>query len=113
MKQELPKRKHPRLKHYDYSQGGGYFITICTENRRCLLSRIVGRGLAPAEGALTEYGKIAEQQLLLLQERYPFVEIDRYVIMPNHIHAIVILKGQAADASPQAPPYVGRYNMRV
>jgi hypothetical protein len=46
---ELPKRKHPRLDNYDYSSAGAYFVTICTQNRRCVLSRIVGRGLAPAE----------------------------------------------------------------
>lgn len=49
------------------------------------MSRIVGRGLAPAATEYTAYGKVAEQQLLLLEERYPFVKIDRYVIMPNHI----------------------------
>ena len=49
METKLPKRKHPRLKDYDYSTAGAYFVTICTHNKRCLLSRIVGRGLAPAE----------------------------------------------------------------
>ena len=43
----LPKRKHIRLKTYDYSTPGAYFVTICTHNRRCLLSRVVGRGLLP------------------------------------------------------------------
>ena len=46
---EFPKRKHPRLDNYDYSTAGAYFVTICTQNRRCGLSRIVGRGLAPAD----------------------------------------------------------------
>ena len=46
---QLPKRKHPRLDNYDYSSAGAYFITIYTQNRRCVLSCIVGRGLAPAE----------------------------------------------------------------
>ena len=48
---ELPQRKHPRLVNYDYGSAGAYFITICTQNRRCVLSRIVGRGLAPAEAS--------------------------------------------------------------
>ena len=48
---ELPQRKHPRLDNYDYSSAGAYFVTICTQNRRCVLSRIVGRGLAPAEAS--------------------------------------------------------------
>ena len=47
MENPLPKRKHSRLDHFDYSTSGAYFITICTHKRRCLLSRVVGRGLLP------------------------------------------------------------------
>ena len=100
---ELPKRKHPRLVAYDYGSAGAYFVTICTRNRRCILSHVVGRGLAPAEMKGLEYtslGKIAEQQLFLLEKRYSFVSIDQYVIMPNHIHAILILH-ETAGASPR------------
>ena len=98
MERNLPKRKHPRLDSYDYSTAGAYFITICTCNRRCLLSHIVGRGLAPAEIRLTKYGVIAEEQLLLLEERYPQLKIDQYVIMPNHIHAILLLEETAGGS---------------
>ena len=101
---ELPKRKHPRLDNYDYSSAGAYFVTICTQNRRCVLSRIVGRGLAPAEITGVEYtsfGEIAEKQLFLLKDRYPYLAVDKYVIMPNHIHIIMILSGRAAGASPR------------
>ena len=45
---ELPVRKHVRLKEYDYSRNGGYFVTVCTKDRRNILSDVVGRGLAPA-----------------------------------------------------------------
>ena len=101
---ELPKRKHPRIDNYDYSSAGAYFVTICTQNRRCLLSRVVGRGLAPAETTRIEYtlfGEIGEKQLFLLEERYSHLAIDKYIIMPNHIHAIMILNGKAAGASPR------------
>ena len=101
---ELPKRKHPRLDNYDYSSAGAYFVTICTQNRCCLLSRVVGRGLAPAETIGIEYtafGEIAEKQLFLLEDRYPYLAVDQFVIMPNHIHAIMILNGGAAGASPR------------
>ena len=100
MENNLPKRKHPRLEHYDYSTAGAYFITICTQGRRCLLSRIVGRGLTPAEIQYTAYGRIAQEQLLLLEERYPSLKVDQYVIMPNHIHAILLL-AETAGASPR------------
>jgi REP element-mobilizing transposase RayT len=101
---KLPSRKHPRLNNFDYSSTGAYFITICTQNRRCILSRVVGRGLAPAETygiECTLFGRIAERQLLLLEERYSCLSIDHYVIMPNHIHAIMILNDEAAGASPR------------
>ena len=98
---ELAKRKHPRLDHYDYSTAGAYFVTICTQNRRCLLFHVVGRGLAPAAWELTEYGKIAEEQLLLIEKRYPSIKIDKYVIMPNHIHFILVIANEAAGASPR------------
>ena len=99
-----PNRKHPRLKHYDYDSTGAYFITICTQNRECMLSRVVGRGLAPAVTSELEYtlwGEIAERQLLLLENRYSHLTIDRYVIMPNHIHMIAVLRYEAAGASPR------------
>ena len=104
MENNLPQRKHPRLSEFDYSIDGAYFVTICVENRRCLLSNIVGRGLAPAETFdvnLTEIGEIAEKQLLLLEDRYHCLKIDRYVIMPNHIHAMLILEDETAGASPR------------
>ena len=98
MENSLPRRKHPRLKRYDYSTPGAYFITICTQNRRCLLSHIVGRGLAPAEIQYTPYGQIAKNQLLSLEQRYPSLKIGQYVIMPNHIHAILLLEDTAGAA---------------
>lgn len=99
MKDCLPQRKHTRLKCYDYSSAGAYYITICTQSRKCLLSRIVGRGLAPTEIQYTTYGQIADEQLLLLEARFPLLKIDQYVIMPNHIHAILLIE-EAGGASP-------------
>ena len=97
----LPERKHPRLKNYDYSTDGAYFVTICTQNRRCILSDVVGRGLAPAETVYTQYGEIAHRQLLLLEQRYDFLKISEYIIMPNHIHIIFVLENKTAGASPR------------
>ena len=99
MDKQLPKRKNMRLPEYDYSNSGYYFITICTVNRKNIFSEIVGQGLAPAEIKLTEIGKIAINQLFDLEKRYSNVKIDKYVIMPNHIHLILIIKS-TAGASP-------------
>ena len=101
----LPERKHPRLKEYDYSRNGCYFVTINTEENLPVLS-VVGRGLAPAEPVapvLSDLGVIAQQQLSELEQRYSFVRIDRYIIMPTHIHAIIVLSGphDTAGASPR------------
>ena len=102
----LPERKQIRLQNYDYSSPGAYFVTLCTEKRRKILSDIiVGQGLAPAETKLSRYGEIAKEQLLLLQKRYDFVKIDKFVIMPDHIHIIVFFKDYAAGASPRPTLY--------
>ena len=101
MENNLPKRKHPRLKEYDYGAAGAYFVTICTKDKRCILSRIVGRELAPAEIQYTQNGKIAEEQLYLLENRYPGIQIDQHVIMPNHIHMILLIEETTAGASPR------------
>ena len=63
---ELPKRKPTRLKNYDYGSEGAYFMTIFTHNRKKIFSNIVGRGLAPAEIQLSEFGKIAINEILAL-----------------------------------------------
>lgn len=92
---ELPNRKHPRLDNFDYSSDGAYFITICTQNKKCLLSRIVEQEPTLVEVEYTEYGKVAKKQLLLLEQRYPFVQVAQYVIMPNHIHIILVIENTA------------------
>lgn len=93
---ELPQRKHPRLNNYDYSAAGAYFLTICTQNRQCVLSRIENSGVE-----CTLFGKIAERQLQSLGNRYPYLTVERYVIMPNHIHAVLILTGKTAGIHPR------------
>ena len=99
---ELPKRKHIRLKEYDYSLPGYYFVTIHLADETVRLST-VGRGLAPAEtgGTLTDAGRLAKEQLLQLEKRYDFLKVDKHVIMPNHIHVIFCFLEETAGASPR------------
>ena len=99
MENHLPQRKHPRLKHYDYSTAGAYYITICTHSRKCLLSHVVGDSCASAKVQYSAYGKIAEEQLFQLEKRSPSLKIDQYIIMPNHIHAILLLEETAGVRS--------------
>ena len=104
---DLHVRKHPRLKEYDYSQNGAYFVTVCTKDRACILSRIVGRGFTPAETELTELGILAEEQLIVLPVRYPFLSVRTYVIMPNHIHTILEFNDKMAGAIPAGASTAG------
>ena len=98
---EAPKRKPVRLTEYDYSAPGAYFVTICTHEKRCILSEItVGEGLAPPVCRLTDTGRVVENEILSVPVRYPGIGIDKYVIMPNHIHMIVEIRAQAGGASP-------------
>jgi hypothetical protein len=110
-------RRSIRLKGYDYSQAGAYFITICCEKKICRFGEIpVGAGLAPAlinntgqPGAgqpqgidlpptaqmqLNEFGQIAFDEWLKLPERFPNFELDVFQIMPNHMHGIIVLKNE-------------------
>ncbi len=98
--ENLQNRKHPRLKNYDYSQSGYYHITICLADDAPVMST-VGRELAPAaeKAELTETGKIIEKHLLAVEGFFENVQVDRYVIMPDHIHAIIKLADKTAGAS--------------
>ena len=87
---ELPQRKRLRLKNFDYSTPGAYFITVCTHNRKCTLTRVVGAIHESPEIELTDYGKIIDETIRNIPERYK-ATVDRYVIMPNHIHLIIII----------------------
>ena len=98
---ELPVRKHVRLKEYDYSRNGGYFVTVCTKDRRKILSDVVGRGLAPAEIRLTDCGQLVETELFALSVRYGSVRVEKYVIMPNHVHVLLMFGSGTAGASPR------------
>ena len=96
---ELPKRKNPRLQGYDYSTNGAYFITICTCNRQKLLSRIVGAIHESPAVQLTPSGRVVDFYISNLEKRYGVV-VDKYVIMPNHIHLILIIDDRAIHESP-------------
>lgn len=90
---EMPKRKRNRLAAYDYNRAGAYFITLCTYNKECVLSRIVGDdALGVPTNRLTKWGSIAEEYILS-GNRMDRVTVDKYVIMPNHIHILLIVEG--------------------
>ncbi len=86
----LPDRKKNRLENFDYSSGGAYFITICTRDRKKILSEIVGADtIRPYEIILSQYGKIVDKAINNIANIYENISVDKYVIMPDHVHMIL------------------------
>ncbi|MGN1162092.1 MAG: transposase [Candidatus Fimenecus sp.] len=106
MKSDLPKRKKNRLENYDYSQCGCYFITICTDKRKKLFSRIVGGDDlgAPFRIELKPYGKIVERYINSIETAYETVTVENYIIMPDHIHLMLLIDCCGAPRS--SPPTI-------
>ncbi len=73
-----------RLDGYDYSQEGWYFITICTQDRRCVFGQIIGDRMQ-----LNDAGVMIESWWKKLAGKFPIVQTDEYVVMPNHFHGII------------------------
>ncbi len=97
----LPKRKPTRLKGYDYSSPGMYFLTLCVKGRKSLLSNIVGNdALIVPQNNLSKIGVICDKYINNITIKYKNVTIDKYVIMPNHIHMIIFLHGTMRASSP-------------
>lgn len=87
---ELPNRKPNRLKDYDYSSNGAYFITLCTNQRKNLFWNDVGASIArPSDVNLSAYGAIVDTVIRGIPIHYPAITVDHYVIMPNHIHLLL------------------------
>ena len=83
---EKKHRRSLRLKDYDYSQAGAYFITICTKGRKCYLGEICNERMN-----LSDIGNIVKECWLKIPEHFGNVKIDEWVIMPNHVHGIIII----------------------
>jgi len=95
--QVFPQRKTLRLQNFDYSTCGAYFITICTKNRKKLFAPV---------GADSISARMVEKIFLETIEQYPGVECPIYVIMPNHIHAIIVISRADMESAPTLPQIV-------
>ena len=85
-------RKSIRLKEYDYSQPGGYYVTLCTSEKECVFGEVV-----EDEVRLSPIGAIAKRCWDEIPKHFPMVELDEYIVMPNHIHGIIILNDLGRD----------------
>ena len=90
-------RRSIRLQGYDYSQAGAYFVTICTQNRECLFGEIVD-----GEMRLNDAGKMIQVVWDEIPAYYPGIDIDSFIVMPNHIHGIVVIVGAAPRGRPES-----------
>ena len=90
----LPRRKPNRLPNYDYSQAGYYFITLCTKDKQPLFWQpSVGADIIrPPQGIqLSSIGRVVDEAIRAIPAHYPNVALDKFVVMPNHIHLILAL----------------------
>ncbi len=97
-----PKRRSIRLREYDYSQSGAYFVTVCVSNREFLLGEIAGGAML-----MNKYGLVTALTVEWLKERYSYVDLDEWIVMPNHVHAIILIDRRDVGAV-REPPAEGR-----
>jgi len=79
-------RKNPRLKEYDYTLGGYYFITICTKDKLHYFGEVSDKKMQ-----LNDIGKLAQKSIRKMEEIYKTIKLDKFVVMPNHLHMIIII----------------------
>ena len=111
-----PKRKRNRLSGYDYSRDGAYFLTLCIRDWQCILwdtADAVGARnarLLLEQSALSEVGLLIDAKINLIPQIYPDVIVDAYVIMPNHIHIMLVIKaiGDSSNGRALRAPTVSR-----
>jgi REP element-mobilizing transposase RayT len=99
MSSDIHHRRSIRLQGYDYAQAGAYFVTICTQNRECFWGKVVD-----GEMVLNDAGQMVKAVWDSLPSRFPFIELDQFCVMPNHVHGIVVLTGHRS-AQGHHPPH--------
>lgn len=92
-------RRSIRLSDFDHASAGGYFVTLCTHEKKCVLGDIRG-----SEMHLSDLGRIVDLEWRRSSEIRVEVELDSFVIMPNHMHAIVLFRAELPDAAEPALP---------
>jgi len=85
---DIHHRKSIRLKGYDYSRSGAYFLTICTQNRECLFGDV-----RDGEMVMNDAGECIRKCWLGFPNRFPILSIDEFVVMPNHMHGVIMING--------------------
>jgi len=105
---KLPQRKNIRLKKYDYSQAGYYFITICTKDKMTILGEIVGADDPVCPHAVmkaNKFGTIVSECWNRINDIYDNVKTDAFCLMPNHIHGIIVI-AEGGQGRPPLPKII-------
>ena len=97
---ELPKRKKIRIAGYDYSTPGTYFLTVCIDGRKPVLWNV---GAATCRQKLSAIGAVVERAILQIPEHYSMITVDKYCIMPDHIHILLSINTDDAGRQVDAP----------
>lgn len=92
-------RRSLRLKGYDYSQAGAYFVTVCVQDRACLFGEVFGEQMH-----LNEAGQMVLEEWNTLPVRFSAVELDVFCVMPNHVHGILVIECVGAGLVPAPSP---------
>ena len=99
-------RKSPRLPSYDYAQPGGYFLTVCAHNRACIFGDVVDGTMV-----LNDVGQIVQHCWDDLPNHFAHVELDAFVVMPNHVHGIIVLTDGVGAGLKPAPTSMKRHTL--
>src|SRR5574340_1231665 len=94
---DIHKRRSIRLRDWDYSQTGAYFVTICTKDKKCFFGDITD-----GEMRLNEYGRIVEREWAQTHDLRQNVHIDEFVVMPNHFHGILVMEDSGRGTARRA-----------
>ena len=100
---EVHRRRSIRLRGYDYQQAGAYFVTICTQGRTCLFGEVLD-----GEVVLSPFGQVVAEEWNRTAAVRPEVDLDAFVVMPNHVHGIVVLIGDEVEPPVGATRWLAR-----
>ncbi len=111
---EMFNRKPTRLKNYNYNTSGYYFVTVCTKNKQKILCDIVGTGVLDGPNTvMLKNGEIAKKHIESIKDFYSYIKIEKYVIMPNHIHFLIKISDTNKSGPSGTPVPTNSYIARL
>ena len=96
---DYPQRKQLRLPQYDYSTPGAYFLTVCTKDKRCTLGSVGRADHNAPQVDKTPLGELAERYIRTMESACDGVTVEKYVVMPNHIHLLLVIRAGAPGSA--------------